>query len=79
MLGLVFVPRRQWAQGYSGGRARLVCLVLLAMILLTGLLGCQGLQSGNKDLLTPRGVYSVTVTAASTSVSHTTAITLTVQ
>jgi hypothetical protein len=79
MLGLVFVPRRQWAAGYTGGRAKLVCLILFAMILLTGLVGCQGLQNGSKDPLTPRGVYSVTVTATSTNVSHSRAITLTVQ
>jgi hypothetical protein len=79
MLGLVFVPRRQWAAGYSGGRAKLVFLILFAMVLLTGLVGCQGLQNGSKDPLTPRGVYTVTVTAASTNVSHSTAITLTVQ
>jgi sugar lactone lactonase YvrE len=79
MLGLAFVPRRQRVRESSGGRSRLVSLVLLAMILLTGMLGCQGLQSGSQSLLTPRGTYTVTLTATSASVSHSVPLTLIVQ
>jgi large repetitive protein len=78
MLGLVFVPRKRRIRESSSGPARLLGLVLLAMILLAGMLGCQGLQNG-QTLLTPRGSYTVTVTATSTNVSHSASMTLTVK
>ncbi len=78
MLGLVFVPRRRRLREFSNGRARLAGLVLLAMVLLVGMLGCQSLQNG-QTLLTPRGTYSVTVTATSSNVSHSAPMTLIVK
>jgi len=77
LLGLVFAPIARSKRGLQGKRARLIQLILVAIILCGGLVGCGTLGSQIKG--TPAGSYTVTVTGTSTSVSHSTTFTLLVQ
>ena len=77
VLGLVFVPIVRRNSGSQSKRARLLQLILVAIILCGGLVGCGGLAG--QPHLTPSGNYTVTVTATSTSVSHSSTFMLVVQ
>jgi hypothetical protein len=75
--GLVFAPiaRRNRASQSKG--TKLLQLILVAIILCGGLVGCGTL--GGQTHVTPAGTYTVTVKASSTGVSHSSAFTLVVQ
>jgi hypothetical protein len=77
LLGLVFAPISRSKHRSQSKRARLIQLILIAIILCGGLVGCGTLGSQTKG--TPAGSYTVTVTGTSTSVSHSTTFTLVVQ
>ncbi len=76
-LGLVFAPiaRRNRASQSKG--AKRLQLILVAIILCGGLVGCGTL--GGKTHATPTGTYNVVITATSTGVSHSRTFTLVVQ
>ncbi len=77
LLGLVMAPIARRRNGSPSKPARLVPLILVAIILCGGLVGCGDL--GSQTHSTPPGNYTVTVTATSTSISHSRTFTLVVQ
>jgi hypothetical protein len=79
LLGLVFAPvaRRKYAS--RSRRARLIQMVLIAIILCGGLMGCGTLGGKAGGTTTPAGTYTVVVKASSTAISHSSSFTLIVQ
>ena len=77
LLGLVFAPWCDENRGSRKKRARFVQLILVVIILCGGLVGCAAL-AGQPRPTTPPGSYTVTVTAVSTGVSHSSTLTLVV-
>jgi sugar lactone lactonase YvrE len=77
LFGLVFAPIARRNHGSQRKRARVIQLILVAIILCGGLVGCGTL--GGQTHATPAGSYTVTITATSTSVSHRSTFTLVVQ
>ncbi|MFY9559032.1 MAG: choice-of-anchor D domain-containing protein [Terriglobales bacterium] len=77
LLGLVLFPVARRNRDSQSRRAKLIRLVLVAIILCGGLVGCGSL--GGQSHATPPGNYTVTVTATSTGVSHSSTFTLMVQ
>jgi hypothetical protein len=55
----------------------MIHLIVVVIILCGGLIGCGGLAGHAR--VTPSGTYTVTVTAASAGVSHSSNVTLVVQ
>jgi len=81
IVGLVLGPVGLRSRKDTRKLIKVIGLLLFAIVLLGALVGCQGIANGNKQptLLTPRGTYTVTVTAASGNLSHSASMTLTVQ
>jgi len=79
LLGLVFAPMLRGPRGSQSRHVRLVVMILGVIILCSGLIGCGALVAGGQTRLTPLGSYTVTITAASTGVSHSSTVTLVVQ
>ena len=80
LLGLVFAPMWRGRRDSHHRRARLIQLILVVIILCAGLIGCNALApQGQTTGLTPPGSYTVTITAASTGISHSSTVTLVVQ
>lgn len=77
LLGLVFAPIASHGHDSKSKRTKLVLLIMIAIILCGGLVGCGTL--GGQTHATPSGSYTVTVTATSTNVSHGSTFTLVVQ
>jgi hypothetical protein len=77
LLGLVVAPMAGRNQRSQSKRAKLLQLALIAIILCGGLVGCGSL--GGKTQVTPPATYTVTVTATSTGISHSSTFTLAVQ
>ena len=80
LLGLVFAPMWRGRRDSHHRRTRLIQLILVVIILCAGLIGCNALApQGQTTGLTPPGSYTVTITAASTGISHSSTVTLVVQ
>lgn len=74
LVGISMVVRRAGKKG----RWQPLCLMLLTGAVLSGLVGCGGSSTPPPPPGTPAGTFTITVTATSGSVSHQSAITLTV-
>jgi len=75
--GLVLAPIARRNRNSQSKGAKLLQLILVAIILCGGLVGCGTL--GGKTHATPTGTYNVVVTATSTGVSHSSTFTMVVQ
>jgi hypothetical protein len=75
--GLVFAPIARRNRASQSKRAKLIQLILVAIILCGGLVGCGTL--GSKTHATPTGSYTIVVTGTSTGLSHSNSFTLVVQ
>lgn len=79
LLGLVFVPLGRSRRGIRSERARIAQLILVAIILCIGLAGCGRISEPPDNHTTPPGTYTITVTATSSSLSHSSTFSLVVQ
>ena len=77
LFGFAFLPFA-WRGRKPGTLGRIVPFLLLAIILCLGLVGC-GTLGGQTSVKTPAGSYTITVTAASGSTSHSSSFALVVQ
>lgn len=76
LVGLVFAPLVRRNRGSQSRRTQMIQLILIAIILCGGLVGCGAIAGEPHS--TPPGNYTITVTATSTGVSHSTTFTLAV-
>ncbi len=79
LLGLVCVPFGRRRRDIQSKRARIAELILVAIILCIGLAGCGRLSEPPEKNTTPPGTYTITVTAASSGLSHSSTFNLIVQ
>ena len=78
LFGLLFIPIGRRNYGKRNKHGRLLQLILVAIILCGGLVGCGTIVPGQSHS-TPKGSYTVTVTGTSTGVTHGSTFTLVVQ
>jgi hypothetical protein len=79
MLGMLFLPFAGRIRRFAGKHSRLALLLVLSLVgtALVGLTGCGSKVSG--FLGNPQTSYTLTVTATSGALSHSTTLNLTVQ